>query len=324
MQEKVCHSMAGFFCLLSLNGRPWLNAKVAEVSRRCRLLLRYLPKPWHRLLLRRDVSATLIPALALSLLTISFSTGCKQGSKSTPPAPPAAVQISEGFLKVERLIPHDKTSYTQGLELFNGVLIESTGQYGQSSIRKIDPATGKVLSSVNLENRFFGEGCTVFNDTIYQLTWKEQTCLTWAADDLTPGKTFTYTGEGWGLTHTDTALIRSDGTATITWHDPRDFSVIKTVPVTYNGNPQAYLNELEWVDGKIYANVYQTDKVVRIRPSDGQIDQLIDCSKLLAHAQQQSSQAEVLNGLAYVQEQNRWFIGGKNWPTLYYGELIEK
>jgi glutamine cyclotransferase len=211
--------------------------------------------------------------------------------------------------------PHDAEAFTQGLEYHDGVLYEGTGLNGRSSIRKVDLASGRVLQRRALSPSFFGEGITIWNDTLIELTWQSQLAFVYDLETFQPRRTFTYTGEGWGLTHDGTSLIMSDGTADLRFLDPATFAERRRVTVTDGGVPVTELNELEWIKGEIYANVWQTDVVARIAPDTGRVLGWIDFKGLLGSTK--VSQDAVLNGIAYDDEGNRLFVTGKLWPYLY-------
>ncbi|NNK61346.1 MAG: glutaminyl-peptide cyclotransferase [Flavobacteriaceae bacterium] len=214
--------------------------------------------------------------------------------------------------------PHDISSYTQGLEFYNGELYESTGQYGQSKLRKVNYKTGEVLKNVDLSPNFFGEGLSILNDNIYQLTWQQKVGFVYDVNTLEKKSTFKYnqSKEGWGLCNDGQMLYKSDGTENIWILDP--------VTLEEKGNIQAYtnkgkiigLNELEWIDGKIYANRYQKNGVAIINPNNGAIEGVIDFSSLRKKVKQHPD-LDVLNGIAFNPETETIFVTGKNWDKLF-------
>ena len=216
-------------------------------------------------------------------------------------------------VEVVNTFPHDAAAFTQGLVSLNGVLYEGTGRNGQSQIRKVELATGKVLESQPLDAKHFGEGITVLDGKLYQLTW--QTHVAWVYDlaSLKPLKSFYLPGEGWGLTHDRKNLILSDGTANLRVIDPVSFKEISRVQVTEDGKPLDRLNELEYVNGEVWANVWYTDFIVRIDPKTGVVKSKLDLGKL----NQQRGQDDVLNGIAYDADSKRLFVTGKLWNKLY-------
>jgi glutamine cyclotransferase len=233
----------------------------------------------------------------------------------------AAVPVSS--YQVVKSWPHDPTAYTQGLELYQGALYESTGLYGRSSLRKVDLETGRVLLEHDLATGFFGEGITIFKGKIYQLTWRSQKGFVYDLETFKPLGEFSYTGEGWGLTHDDRFLIMSDGTHQIRFLDPVSFEVKRTIDVFSEGQPLANLNELEMVKGEIFANVYQTNYIVRIDPASGKILGWIDLTGLLSSADRRQAM-DVLNGIAYDQNQDRLVVTGKLWPKIFHIRLVQQ
>ncbi|WP_298903890.1 glutaminyl-peptide cyclotransferase [uncultured Psychroserpens sp.] len=227
--------------------------------------------------------------------------------------------------KIINTYPHDITSYTQGLEFHNGELYESTGQYGESKLRKVDYKTGEVLQNVDLENQYFGEGLTIFNDHIYQLTWQEGLGFVYDVNTLDKTSSFTYgkSKEGWGICNDGTHIYKTDGTENIWFLNPET--------LVEEGKLQAYrekgkvkgLNELEWVNGKIYANRYQFNGVAIINPNNGAVEAVIDFSPLKKLVTQHDG-LDVLNGIAYNPETKTLFVTGKRWDKLFEVEIIEK
>lgn len=228
-----------------------------------------------------------------------------------------AQQLAEPTITptIKAVLPHDGACFTQGLEFYNGKLYESGGMYGQSVVRIVEPTTGEVLKNVALEPIFFAEGLTILNDTVYQITWQEETAFAYNATDLTLIQEFTYTGEGWGLTNDGKSLIMSNGSDVITWRDPATFLPIKEVQITYNGSPVNQLNELEYVKGNLYANIFKEDVIVKINPSTGQVIQVITASTL--YSIEKRNQQQVLNGIAWNPATETFFLTGKYWPKMY-------
>ncbi|MES2474201.1 MAG: glutaminyl-peptide cyclotransferase [Verrucomicrobiota bacterium] len=212
--------------------------------------------------------------------------------------------------------PHDAEAYTQGFEFHNGRLLESAGQYGESALREIEPATGKVLRKRPLAKNVFGEGLTVFSDELFILTWKENTAFVLDPKTFKPLRTIRYTGEGWGLTHNATHLIMSDGSSTLRFLNPKDFSVVKTLTVKDGNSPVLNLNELEMIDGQIFANIYQTDKIARISAESGAVTGWLDLSGL-KHQLTPRGRAEVLNGVALDPATGNLLVTGKYWPQMF-------
>jgi glutamine cyclotransferase len=218
-------------------------------------------------------------------------------------------------------LPHDSTCYTQGLVIDEGIFYESCGLYGQSSLRKVDPATGTVQAETDLDASFFAEGLALLQGKLYQLTWRENTGFVYDASNLAQLRTFNYQTEGWGLTTDGSALILSDGTNTLYWLDPGTMQVVRQVNVSYQGQSVEYLNELEFINGLIFANVYLTDTIVAVNPDDGKVVSLIDLTGLRPE-QNRAVQGEVLNGIAYDSINDKLYLTGKNWPNLYEVRLV--
>lgn len=246
----------------------------------------------------------------------------------TPP-PPVPVQAPEpvpipvyGF-EVVRAWPHDPGAFTQGLEFRNGELLESTGRY-PSTIRRVRIEDGTVIAKRELDPSVFGEGLTVFGDRVLTLTWKGGKGFIWDPVTLEPEGEFAYAGEGWGLTHDATRLILSDGTPALRFFDPETLTETGRVPVTLGGRPLAKLNELEWIEGEVFANIWQTDYIVRIDPATGVVKGVIDLSALMPDRSDLDPTDAVLNGIAWDPEGRRLFVTGKNWPTLFEIRLIER
>lgn len=211
---------------------------------------------------------------------------------------------------------HDRGAYTQGLQLVKGRLFESTGQYGDSTVRELEPSTGKVLRKRPLAKNVFGEGLTVMDNEMWVLTWKEKTVYVLEPDTFKPIRTHTYQGEGWGLTNDGKQLIMSDGTATLKFLNPKDFTVIKSLEVKDGKQPVRMLNELEYVDGQIFANIYQTEQIARISPETGQITGWLDL-KGLRRQLAPPGNAEVLNGIAHDPSTGHLLVTGKYWPQMF-------
>ncbi len=221
--------------------------------------------------------------------------------------------------------PHDQNAYTQGLEIHNDTLYESTGQYGSSSLRKVDLKTGEIIAQINLAENYFGEGITILNNKIYQLTWNEGEGLIYDLEDFKRTGTFNYnqSEEGWGLCNDGEKLYKSDGTDKIWILDPDDLSEESFIQITTHKNIVSKMNELEWVDGKIYANTYQKDGVAIINSKNGAIEGLIDF-RGLRHEVSQHDQLDVLNGIAYNPKSQKLYVTGKNWNKIFEVEIVKK
>lgn len=223
--------------------------------------------------------------------------------------------------KIVDTYPHDQDAFTQGLAFENDVIYEGTGLYGKSSLRKSDMETGRVLQSHELPAQYFGEGITVFQDIIIQLTWKSNKGFVYDKSSFRLLRDFTYATEGWGLTHDGERLIMSDGTSTLHFLDPETFSTIGHIDVFNNDTPMDKLNELEYINGQIYANIWQTDYIAIINPQSGQVSGWIDLSGLLP-SQYYSEPVDVLNGIAYDTANDRLLVTGKLWPWLFEIKLV--
>jgi len=217
--------------------------------------------------------------------------------------------------KVLAELPHDRTAFTQGLELGpDGELYEGTGRVGRSQLRELDPKTGELTRAVPLPGKLFGEGITLVGDRIWQLTWKDGVALEWDRARFTLLRQVPMNGEGWGLCHDGDRLIRSDGTDRLRFHDPVSFAETGSVAVTLDGAPVTELNELECVDGQVWANIWQTDRIVRIDPADGVVTTVVDAGGLLSPDQRAG--ADVLNGIAALGP-DEFLLTGKLWPTAF-------
>lgn len=226
-------------------------------------------------------------------------------------------------IEVLNATPHDPGSYTQGLELADGVLYESGGLYGESSIRKVDPASGTILSKVDLDPSFFGEGLTVIGDELVQITWREGTALRWDRQTLAQLGQWKYQGEGWGLCLAGDRLVMSDGTSQLTWRDPNDFSLISTIEVKLAGAPVNLINELECVGDFIIANIYTTTTLVVIEPQTGDVLATIDASALMDLVPREITDVNgnVLNGIADMGN-GTLLLTGKLWPETFTVRIV--
>ena len=237
--------------------------------------------------------------------------------QETPPAP------RNYTYRVVASHPHSTDSYTQGLLFADGVMWEGTGNYGQSHLQRIDLETGTVKKIASLPRSEFGEGIALLDGKIYQLTWMENKAYVYDAATGKVLRTFTYTGEGWGLTTDGEQLYMSDGSEYIRILDPGTFNVKETLAVTYEGAPVRMVNELEWIDGKIWANVYLTQQIIIINPETGRVEGVVDLRGLLPE-EDITAKTDVLNGIAYDAATGRIFVTGKNWSKIFEIELIEQ
>ena len=225
--------------------------------------------------------------------------------------------------KVIKQLPHNQRYYTQGLEFDGDILYEGTGLEGRSAVYKIDFERQKVLTSANLANNYFGEGITIMGDKLYQLTWRSCIGFVYNKNTLNKLHDFSYSTEGWGLTNDGKQLIMSDGTEHIYFIDTTALQVVRTIEVYDTEGPVTELNELEYVDGLIYANIYCTDNIVAIDPVSGKVVKIIDMRNLL-DASKLTQRVDVLNGIAYQSTAKRWFVTGKLWPTMFQVEFVKK
>jgi glutamine cyclotransferase len=243
------------------------------------------------------------------------------GQTQTPEAA-TSQEVPTYSYKIKHSWPHDRRAYTQGLIFLDGMLWESTGQYGASSLRKVELKTGKVIKKISIPATYFAEGMTVFQNKVFQLTWQEHKGFIYDPATFQKQGEFSYTGEGWGLTHNGEFLIMSDGTDQIRFLDPATLRTTRTINVTDRGTPVDQLNELEYIDGEIFANIYQTDRIARIEPATGKILGWIDLTGLLA-VKDRTGEEDVLNGIAYDEAGKRLFVTGKMWPKLFEIEIVK-
>jgi glutamine cyclotransferase len=249
------------------------------------------------------------------LPTVSAASAVSAGSQTHPPLPSSAPSASKAP-GVIASFPHDTTSFTEGLLYDHGALYESTGMYGESKLRKVDLASGRVLAQLRLTGAYFGEGLALLGGELYQLTYKEGRCFVYDAATLEKKRELTYEGEGWGMTTDGTHLVMSDGSPTITFRDAKTFAPVRRITVTGARGPVANVNELEWVKGFILANVWETNVIIRIDPADGRILQTIDLA-YLPEPRRGATDDDVLNGIAYDAAEDRLFVTGKRWSHIF-------
>jgi glutamine cyclotransferase len=234
-----------------------------------------------------------------------------------------AAQTPQYGYQVVRVYPHDRNAFTQGLEFRAGFLYEGTGLNGHSTLRRVKLETGEVAQQISLAPEYFGEGITVINQQIIELTWRAQTGFVYEQNSFRRLRSFNYSGEGWGLANDGAQIYMSDGTPQIRVWDPVTLQEKRRFTVRDAGAPVTYLNELEWVRGELYANVWQTDRIVRISPADGRVLGWVDMAGLLTDADR-SERVDVLNGIAYDVLGDRLFVTGKLWPKLFEIKIIPK
>lgn len=230
--------------------------------------------------------------------------------------------LKQYTLEVVAEYPHDVESYTQGLFFQDGQLYESTGVHGKSTFRQVDLQTGKALKRLDFDKKYFVEGSVMLNDNLYILTWESRTAFIYDANTLEYKSTWKYPREGWGITTDGRHLIASDGSANLYFMD-ENFAQKKKLLVTVEGRPVRFLNELEYIDGKIWANVYTSDEIVIIDPKDGKIEGVINCKGLLPD-KLRTDETDVLNGIAFDENTGKIYLTGKNWPKLYEIRIKEK
>ena len=231
-----------------------------------------------------------------------------------------AARVKQYKVEVVKEYPHDTGAYTQGLFFNGGRFWESTGQFGESSFREVELATGKVLSKMDFQRKYFGEGSVMLNGKLFILTWTNKVAFVYDAATLEYRQTYSYPREGWGLTTDGKSLIASDGSSRL-YFLTEEFRLERYVNVTMDGRPVRNLNELEYIDGKVWANVYTTDMIVIIDPKDGKVEASIDCSGLLPRNLRTPS-TDVLNGIALDPDSGKIYLTGKYWPRLYEVRLV--
>jgi glutamine cyclotransferase len=253
-----------------------------------------------------------VPAAAVAICAASFA-----------PAPEAQRrQAPVSGYEIVKMYPHDRQAFTQGLVYLDGVLYEGTGLHGQSAIRKVTLETGEVLQQHRLDAKYFGEGIAIWENNLIQLTWQSEIGFVYDKATFKPLKTFSYSGEGWGLTHDGKRLIMSDGSATLRFFDPRAFREVERLTVRDGASTVPNLNELEFVRGEILANVWQSERVARISPKTGAVVGWIDLSGLLSP--RDAVGTDVMNGIAYDAAGDRLFVTGKLWPRLFHVRIKGK
>lgn len=257
--------------------------------------------------MRRLVRRSFCLAVLLATLLPTASANAQASMAVGPPGPLRVAVLAR--------LPHDTAAFTQGLVISGGYFYESTGLYGQSTLRQVDIQTGQVIRQVSLPEDEFGEGLALADGRLIQLTWQSGVAYEYDVTTLEETNTFTYEGEGWGLCYDGERLIMSDGTGTLQFRSPTTFALIDSREVTENGAAVTRLNELECVNGLVYANVWQTDDILVIDPDQGRVRERIDASGLLSVEEQRD--ADVLNGIAYEETTQRFYLTGKRWPSVF-------
>ena len=271
------------------------------------------------------LATALLLALGVLVFTGVYATAEKGGLKVVSPSgghpAPAPPEVAHYRYKVVKTYPHDRRSYTQGLVYEDGFLYEGTGLYGQSALYKRDLQTGKTIKMLRLPDKYFGEGITIFGDKLIQLTWQSKVGFVYKKDTFTPLSEFKYPTEGWGLTHDGKRLILSDGTSTLRFLDPNTYAETGRIEVRDQGRPVERINELEFINGSVYANIWRTGRIAVIDPKTGRVTGWIDLSGLSPFPPDDQDD-RVLNGIAYLPQTKHLLVTGKLWPRLYEIELI--
>jgi len=277
-------------------------------------------------------------AISAQVAVLVLFIACADGQQIARPVPqkpdtPPATNISTGNAPVEEVPvytyevvnswPHNSNSFTQGLVYHGDHLYESTGQYGSSILCRVDLKSGKIQKKVDVDREYFAEGMTILGDKVFQLTWQSQRGFVYDLKDFKRRIEFTYEGEGWGLTNDGRSLIMSDGTNRLRFLDPTTFRVLRTIEVYDQGEPLSELNELEYIKGEIYANIWHSEKIVRIDPNSGKILAWIDLTGL-RRPEDGTHSDNVLNGIAYDEKNDRLFVTGKRWSRIYEIRLVRK
>jgi glutamine cyclotransferase len=263
-----------------------------------------------------------LTALVVAVPFLLSGCGNREDIPATPPLAPGA-PIPQYTYEVVHSWPHDRGAFTEGLFYLDGALYESTGLYGTSSVRKVDLKTGEVIQQVSVPAEFFGEGMAMLNGELFQLTYTNHICFVYDFATFKEKRRFTYSGEGWGLTTDGKSLIMSDGTSKLQVRNPKTFAVERTINVSGGEQPVPNLNELEYIKGEIFANVWTTPFIVRIEPATGWVVGVIDLTGLLPK-EERAQDTDVLNGIAYDPAGGRLFVTGKKWPKLYEIRLKPK
>jgi glutaminyl-peptide cyclotransferase len=248
-----------------------------------------------------------------------FLTNCNSNSDTPASELPAENKSNVAALSysVVATYPHDTSSFTQGLEFYKGQLLEGTGMEGQSKLMLVDLKTGKANKQIKLDSSLFGEGVTVLNDTLYQLTWQNKKVLVYTAKDLKKIKEIPINTEGWGITNNGKELIVSDGSSNLYFYEPSSFRLMRTQGVTEDGSPAVNLNELEYINGFIYANQWQYPYILKIDTNSGQVLAKMDLTQLANRAKAVNPKEQFLNGIAYNPDTKKVYVTGKYWPELY-------
>lgn len=256
----------------------------------------------------------------LYILAVFLLFSCNNNDSGDKPADDNGLKVTNPVVidyQILKAYPHDTSSYTQGLVFYKGKLYEGTGIYGSSKLKETSLETGKAIKSHPLDTKYFGEGITIMNDTVYQLTWQENTVFTYNASDFKPGPRYTINSEGWGITNSDSLLYVTDGSSNIYVYQPHNFKLLTTIGVTESGIPVGNLNELELINGYLYANQYQTPYILKINPATAIVEGKIDLTAVWQRVKNIAPTADVPNGIAFNKEDGKIYVTGKLWPELY-------
>jgi glutaminyl-peptide cyclotransferase len=262
----------------------------------------------------------MLPSMLRAVLCAALLLGGCLRSESARPATPVTRAVEELRVRVVRTLPHDHAAFTQGLLLFDGKLYESTGLYGQSTLRRVDPDSGTVEAKVALDGELFGEGLARVGGHLVQITWKSGRAFYWNLSSFKQEREVAYDGEGWGLCYDGRRLVMTDGSANLFFRDPDSFAKTGEIAVKRAGVAISNLNELECVDGVVYANIWQDTHIVRIDPGTGEVTAWIDASNLLSPDERAG--ADVLNGIAAIPGSKNLLITGKLWPHIFEVQLV--
>jgi glutaminyl-peptide cyclotransferase len=266
---------------------------------------------WKRSTGFRWSASILLVVAGIVALILAFGSGRNPAAETAPESGARRLDF-----EVVNNYPHDPNAFLQGLLWHEGCLYESTGLYGQSTLRRVDFPTGKILKSISLPSELFGEGLAMVGDRLIQLTWKSKIGFVYDRDTFMLVRRFTYETEGWGLTYDGKMLIMSDGSSYLTYLDPSTFSPVRKMAVTMNGRPIDNLNELECIEGTIWSNVWQTNRILCIDPRTGHVNSYLDLTGILPD-KMRTGREDVLNGIAYDARQKRIFVSGKLWPRIF-------
>lgn len=251
------------------------------------------------------------------LIILCFLAACNDNADNPTPETQTESPVQAISYSVVKQYPHNVTSFTQGLVVYKGKLYEGTGNRGESKLMEVDINTGKALRSIDIPAKYFGEGITVLNDTVYQLTWEENVVFAYTLPDFKKVKEFPLNTEGWGITTNGKDLIVSDGSSNLYFYEPSTFDLLRTQSVRFNGALAFKLNELEYINGYVYANQWQEPYIYKIDPSNGSIVGQMNLQDIWNNVRKDAPNADVPNGIAYDEATQKTYITGKWWPSLY-------